>query len=81
VIPRAGTNALGGQRGGALVVRLRAAPVENAANDALLALLAERLLVPRRRIRIIRGSHSRTKRVFVEGATVPGVQAVLAPHS
>jgi hypothetical protein len=67
VMPRAGRTRLAGVRGGALLVQLTAAPVEGAANDALVALLAERLDVPRRAISILSGARSRTKRVRVQG--------------
>ena len=43
VIPRAGKSAVAGTRGGALLVRLNAPPVEGAANAELIALLAATL--------------------------------------
>ena len=52
-----------------LVVRLAAPPVDNAANDALVELLAEIADVPRRSIRIISGAHARLKRVAIDGVT------------
>ena len=42
VIPRAGRTAIAGVRGGALTVRLAAAPVDGAANDALIAVRTTR---------------------------------------
>ena len=74
VIPRAGKTALAGTRGGALLVRLAAAPVAGAANDALLAFLADILGVPKGRITLIAGSHSRSKRVKVAGITADEVR-------
>ncbi len=53
-----------------LKVHLTAPPVDGAANDALVALLAERLAVPRRMISIVRGSTSRQKTVEIRGLTV-----------
>jgi hypothetical protein len=47
-VPRAGRDEVGGERQGALLVRLTAPPAENRANDALRKLLAERLRIPRR---------------------------------
>ncbi len=40
VVPRAGRTSFAGRRGDAVVVRLAAAPVDGAANDALIAFLA-----------------------------------------
>lgn len=63
VTPRASANAVGGERDGALLVRVTAPPVEGKANDAVLALLAEALDLPRSAIRLERGGAARTKRV------------------
>lgn len=63
VIPRAAKNAVAGKRGDALLIRLAAPPVEGAANDALIAYLAELFDQPRRSIEILSGHRSRDKRV------------------
>ena len=76
VIPRARKTEIAGTRGDALVVRLAAPPVEGAANEALVALLADRLHVPRRAIRIVSGDRSRAKRVAVEGVTAAHISAL-----
>jgi hypothetical protein len=67
VVPRAGRSALAGERGGALLVRLAATPVEGAANSALVRLLADVLHVPRTSITITAGARSRDKRLAVSG--------------
>jgi uncharacterized protein YggU (UPF0235/DUF167 family) len=67
VIPRAGRTVAAGWRGDALLVRLAAAPVDGAANEALIAFLADALGCPRRSISIAHGAKSRDKRVRVEG--------------
>lgn len=67
VIPRAGRSGFAGLRDGALLVRLAAAPVDGAANDELIALLARTLHLPKRDITIISGERSRSKRVRVAG--------------
>jgi hypothetical protein len=67
VIPRAPRTALGGQRDGALVVRLCAPPVDGEANDALVAFLAMTLDRPRRDVRLVAGERSREKRLEVAG--------------
>jgi uncharacterized protein len=66
VIPRASREALVWEDD-ALRVRLTAPPVEGAANEALIALLAERLGLPRHAITLARGAASRHKLVAVEG--------------
>ncbi len=52
-----------------LKVRLTAPPVDGAANDALIALLAELLDVPKRQVTIVRGSTGRQKTVEIAGIT------------
>jgi len=70
VHPRASQAALGGERDGALVVRLTASPVDGEANAALLRLLGRVLDVPPSSIKIVRGVSARDKLLRVEGATV-----------
>jgi uncharacterized protein (TIGR00251 family) len=67
VIPRARKTALGGVRDGALLVRLAAPPIDNAANETLKVFLGDLLHVPIRAIRIISGERSRRKRVSIAG--------------
>ncbi len=70
VQPRASRTELVGLHGGALKVRLAAAPVEGAANDALLRFLAERLELPRSAVRLEAGLSGRSKVVVVTGIGV-----------
>ena len=67
VIPRARRTAVDGERAGAILIRLAAPPVEGAANDALVAFLADALDVPRKSIAILSGGKSRAKRVQIFG--------------
>ena len=53
--------------GEALKVRLAAPPVDGAANDALVELLADELDVARRAVHIVSGTTSRSKVVQVDG--------------
>jgi uncharacterized protein (TIGR00251 family) len=78
VTPRAGRDALRGVRQGALLVRLGAAPVDGAANDALVRLLAESLDVPRRAVRLVSGERARQKRVRIMGLTAAAAAARLS---
>ncbi|MFI5008332.1 MAG: DUF167 domain-containing protein [Solirubrobacterales bacterium] len=73
VQPRASRDALGGEREGALVVRLTAPPVEGAANEALVRFLGKALDVAPSAVRIVGGATGRNKLVTVagiDGATV-----------
>jgi len=80
VTPRAGRTLIGGwiespestpgRTSPVLLVKLAAAPVDGAANDALIGLLAKALGLPKRAICIVSGDTSRTKRVAVEGLTI-----------
>jgi hypothetical protein len=67
VIPRAGETRLAGRRGDALLIRVAAAPVDDAANEELTAFLAQLFDVPRRSVTIAAGRRGRDKRVRVAG--------------
>jgi uncharacterized protein (TIGR00251 family) len=77
VIPRAKKAEIAGLRDGAIVVRLAAPPVEGAANEALVAFVAEWLAVPRRAVHILSGERSRRKRVAVDGVSADRVRALV----
>jgi uncharacterized protein len=66
VIPRAGKTGVEDiTEDGALRVRLTAPPVEGAANAALVAYLADLFDLPKRGVRIVRGTQSREKTVAI----------------
>lgn len=65
--PRARRTEIAGQRGGALLVRVTAPPVDGKANQALRRLIAKRAGVALGRVSIVRGAASRDKLVRVEG--------------
>jgi uncharacterized protein len=69
VAPRASRDAIEGEHGGALKVRLTAPPVDDRANRSLRRLLARRLKVSLSAVRIVAGETSRTKRVTISGVT------------
>jgi uncharacterized protein (TIGR00251 family) len=64
--PRASRDEIVGVHDGALRVRLRAPPVEGAANDALVTFLADELGLSRRQVRIISGIGSKSKVIEVD---------------
>jgi len=76
VIPRSSRNAIEWDQG-VLKAHITAPPVDGAANDALIALLAERLGLPRRSISIVRGATGRQKIVEIAGMTEAEVTARL----
>lgn len=78
VQPRASRNEIVGLHGAALKVRLQAPPVDGAANDALVALIADRLGVPKRAVRVVGGATSRAKTVEIDGTTEAAVRALAA---
>jgi uncharacterized protein (TIGR00251 family) len=65
VIPRARKSEVAGTRGHAWLVRLQAPPVEGAANEELIGVLAKALGVAKRDVTIVVGERSRDKRVRV----------------
>jgi uncharacterized protein len=77
VTPRASRAELAGIRDDALLVRLTAAPVEGAANAALIELLARTFDLPKRQVRIVAGRRSRSKRAEIVGIDPPALAARL----
>ena len=67
--------------GDALRVRLTAAPVDGAANEALVRFLADRLEVPRTAVRLVAGEAARTKLVAVDGIDAAEARARLLVQS
>ena len=67
MIPRSPRTLVDGLRGTAVLIRLAAPPVDNAANEALVVFLSDTLQLPRRNITIVSGEKSRDKRVQLVG--------------
>ena len=65
VQPRSARNRVVGRHGDALKLQVTAPPVEGAANQAVIELLAEWIGVPRRQVRIVQGETARDKVVEV----------------
>lgn len=67
VQPRASRNEVGEALGDELRIKVTAPPVDAAANEALVRLLAEELGCPRNHVELVRGHTSRHKVVMVYG--------------
>jgi uncharacterized protein len=78
--PRSGRDEVSDYRDDVLLVRVTAPPVEGAANEALVALLAKALGLPRANVVIAHGHGSRTKVVDVLGLDRDEVLARLLPR-
>ena len=78
VQPRAPKTQIGKVEGQELKVKLTAPPVDSAANEALLRLLAETLDCPRSAVSLLRGQTSRHKHVLVQGMNPEIILARLA---
>ncbi len=65
--PRASKNEIGEALGDELKIKVTAPPVDAAANQALVELLAETLGCPRGKVELIRGHTSRHKTIMLHG--------------
>lgn len=77
VTPRAGKNALTGQRSGMLTLGVRAAPAEGAANAAVVQTLAELSGVAKGRRSVVCGGKIREKAMLIAGTSLAQVRAAL----
>jgi len=77
--PRASANAIGEPLGAELRIKVTAPPVDAAANEALVQLLAERLDCPRGAVELVRGHTSRHKLVRLRGLSAATVLTRLRP--
>jgi uncharacterized protein (TIGR00251 family) len=67
--PRASANEIGDALGSELRIKVTAPPVDAAANEALVKLLAQHLDCPRNRVELLRGHTSRHKTIKLHGFT------------
>jgi uncharacterized protein (TIGR00251 family) len=77
VVPRGSKTAIEGARDGALLVRVTAPPIEGAANDAVIAVLADAFDLARRDVVVVSGRTSRRKTVELGGLNAAAVRARL----
>ena len=80
IIPRAHKNAIQGEHGEALKIRLCAPPVDGAANAALVEFLSDHFSLPRARIQLLSGATSRNKRVLLAGCSSSSIRSILNPE-
>ena len=80
MIPRSGKNLIEWEEGG-LKVRLTAPPIDGAANDALIALLAQCLGLHKRDIQIVHGTTGRHKIVEITGMTAEAIEKKIKEKS
>ena len=79
VHPGARKNGITGTHAGAVKIALTTPPTDGRANEALIALLAELLRLPRARITLLTGATSRTKQLRITGKSAAEVAAALLP--
>jgi uncharacterized protein (TIGR00251 family) len=75
--PRASKSEVAGMHDGVIKIRIAAPAVENAANEALVEFLADRLGIAKRSVRIVSGGASRRKRLEIEDVTEKEIAAKL----
>jgi hypothetical protein len=77
VQPRAKRTEVAGERQGAVVIKVNAPPADGRANAAVCRLIAQRLGVPARDVRVVRGEKARDKVVRIEGVDAESARAKL----
>jgi len=69
VVPRSSRSEVVGEHNGSLRVRIAAPPVEGAANEELIRILAKTFNVSRSAVKILSGYNSKVKQIGIEGST------------
>ena len=67
VVPGSSRSEIAGSHNDSLRVRVAARPVEGAANEELILVLAKTFKVSKRSVRIVNGARGRAKQVSIEG--------------
>lgn len=78
--PRASANEIGEPLGDELRIKVTAAPVDSAANEALIRLLAEKLDCARSCVELARGKTSRHKLIKLHGLAAEDVKKKLVSY-
>lgn len=77
VLPRSSKDEIVGKEDGVYKIKLTAPAIEGKANKALVKLLAKKLGLPKREIRIISGERSRIKSIRINRLTLEQVKKLL----
>ncbi len=80
ISPRAPRDEIVGEASGAIKIKLRAPPVDDKANAALIRFLAERLAISRVQIEIVSGRTARRKLVRVRGVSAERIAKLKDPQ-
>ena len=67
VVPRSKKQSCGYDRAGRITIHVRSVPEKGAANEELLAYVADRLGIARSHVRLLSGATSRIKRIEISG--------------
>jgi uncharacterized protein len=78
IIPKAPRDEISGLRGGEVLVRIKAPPVDGKANEALLDFLAKALSCPRSSLEIVRGERGRRKLLRLSEDAARTLEGILA---
>ena len=81
VVPRASRSEIVGEHAGVLRVRIAAPPVDGAANEELVRLLARALGVSTRALTITRGNTSKLKVIRAKGVSPEALAALVGGRS
>lgn len=77
VLPKSSKSEIVGELDGALKVKLKSPPVDGAANEELIKLLAKQFAVTKSAVEIIGGQTSKTKQILIRNITGEKFNAVL----
>ena len=69
VVPRSARSEVVGEHNGSLRVRIAAPPVDGAANEELIRILAKTFNVSRSAVKIVSGHSGKLKQIGIEGST------------
>jgi hypothetical protein len=77
VVPRSSRNQIEAKEAGVYKIWITAPPVEGKANKALIGLLVKKLGVPKKNLKIISGTKSRSKTIGVTGLSIRDVEKLI----